>query len=145
MECREVEGLLEAYQDRELEPAVSTSVRDHLDACAACRGRLANMESIGRMVRRAPYYQAPVALRARLTHSRTPSMATATLLAWAAAVVLVASLGGSILFIRSSARAARTVDPVDAVAQEVVSSHVLREATGCGLGQRPADLRHVQN
>jgi len=51
-------------------------------------------------------------------------MATATLLAWAAAVVLVASLGGSILFIRSSARAARTVDPVDTVAQEVVSSHV---------------------
>jgi anti-sigma factor RsiW len=82
------------------------------------------MESIGRMIRRAPYYQAPDALRARLTHSRTPSMATSSLLAWAAAVVLVASLGGSILFIRSSARAARTLDPVDAVAQEVVSSHV---------------------
>jgi len=40
------------------------------------------------------------------------------------AVVMVASLSGSILFVRSSTRAARTVDPVDVVAQEVVNSHV---------------------
>ena len=63
-------------------------------------------------------------LRARLTQSRTRSTTTSQLLAWAAAVVMVASLSGSILFVRSSTRAARTVDPVDAVAQEVVSSHV---------------------
>jgi anti-sigma factor RsiW len=37
---------------------------------------------------------------------------------------MVASLTGSIVFVRSSTRAARTVDSVDAVAQEVVSSHV---------------------
>jgi anti-sigma factor RsiW len=122
--CREIEVLLDAYQDRELEPAVSTSVRDHVDTCAACHRRLANVESIGRMIRRAPYYQAPDALRARLTHARRPSTAASHLLAWAAAVVMVASLTGSILFVRSSARAARTLDPVDAVAQEVVSSHV---------------------
>ena len=125
MDCREVEALLDAYQDRELEPALSTSVRDHLATCAACRGRLANLESVGRMIRRAPYYQAPDALRARLTQqTRTRSTATSHLLAWAAAVVMVASLTGSIWFVRSSARAARTLDPVDAVAQEVVSSHV---------------------
>ena len=124
MECREVEGLFGAYLDGELEPTVSTSVRDHADACAACRQRLANLESIGRMVRRAPYYQAPDALRGRLTQSRTRSIAASRLLAWAAAVVMVASLTGSILFVRSSMRAARTVAPVDAVAREVVSSHV---------------------
>ncbi len=124
MDCREVEGLLDAYQDRELEPAISTSVRDHVDACAACQRRLANVESVGRMIRRAPYYQAPDTLRARLTHARTRSPAASHLLAWAAAVVMVASLTGSIWFVRSSARAARTLDPVDAVAQEVVSSHV---------------------
>ena len=124
MDCREVEGLLDAYQDRELEPAVSTSVRDHVDACAACRQRLANLESVGRMVRRAPYYQAPDALRPRPADTRTRSAARSHLLAWAGAAVMVASLTGSILFVRSSTRAARTVDPVDAVAQEVVSSHV---------------------
>jgi anti-sigma factor RsiW len=99
-------------------------VRDHADTCAACRQRLANLESIGRMVRRAPYYQAPDALRARLMHSGTRSTTTSHLLAWAAAVVMVASLTGSIVFVRSSTRAARTSDSVDAVAQEVVSSHV---------------------
>jgi anti-sigma factor RsiW len=124
VECREVDGLLGAYLDAELEPAVSTSVRDHVDTCAACRQRLANLESISRMVRRVPYYQAPDALRTRLTQARPRSTATSHLLAWAAAVVMVASLTGSIVFVRSSARAVRTVDPVDAVAQEVVSSHV---------------------
>jgi anti-sigma factor RsiW len=124
VDCHDVEGLLSGYLDGELEPGVSTSVRDHVDGCAACRQRLANLESIGRMVRRAPYYEAPDALRARLTHSRTRSTTRSQLLAWAAAVVMVASLSGSILFVRSSTQAARTVDPVDAVAQEVVSSHV---------------------
>src|SRR3984957_18422970 len=124
MDCHEVEGLLDAYQDRELEPAVSVSVRDHVDVCAACRGRLANVEIIGQMIRRAPYYQAPQALRARLMHARPRSTATSHRLAWAAAAVIVASLTGSILFVGSSTRAARTADPVDAVAQEVVSSHV---------------------
>jgi anti-sigma factor (TIGR02949 family) len=124
VDCREVEGLLGAYLDRELEAAVSTSVQDHVDACAACRQRLANLESIGRLVRRAPYYQAPDALRARLMHSRTRLTAPSHLLAWAAAALIVASLTGSLLILRSSARVGRTPDSVDRVAQEVVSSHV---------------------
>jgi anti-sigma factor RsiW len=123
VDCHEVGGLLDAYQDRELEPAVSTSVRNHVDACAACRQRLANVESIGRMVRRAPYYQAPAALRARLTQVRPRSRARSHWLAWAAAVVMVASLTGSVLILKS-ARVPRTPDSVDAVAQEVVRSHV---------------------
>jgi anti-sigma factor RsiW len=123
VDCREVEGLLDAYLDGELEPAVSTSVRNHLHGCAACRQRLANVESIGRMVRRAPYYQAPDTLRARLTQARTRSRATSNWLAWAAAVVMVASLTGSVLILRSS-RVPRTLESVDAVAQEIVSGHV---------------------
>jgi len=124
VECREVDGLLSAYLDGELDPAASTSVRDHADTCAACRERLANLESIGGMVRRAPYYQAPDALRARVAHAGTRSAATSHLLRWAAAAVMVVSLTGSILFVRSSTRAVRTADSVDAVAQEVVSGHV---------------------
>jgi anti-sigma factor RsiW len=124
VDCREVDPLLGAYLDGELEPGVSASVRDHVDACAACRQRVANLKSLGEMVRRAPYYQAPDGLRARIRHSRTRSIATSQWLAWAATVVMVASLTGSIVFVRSSTRAARTVDAGDAVAQEVVSSHV---------------------
>jgi anti-sigma factor RsiW len=124
VECRDVDGLLGAYLDGELEPGVSAAVRDHADTCGACRQRLASLESIGRMVRRGPYYQAPDALRARLARTRTKSAATSQLLGWAAAAVMVVSLTGSIVFVRSSTRTTRTVDPVDAVAQEVVSSHV---------------------
>src|SRR5580700_5233821 len=124
VDCHEVEGLLDAYQDRELEPAVSTSVRDHVDACAACRGRLANMDALGGMIRRAPYYQASEALRARITQARTRSAVPSHWLTWAAAAVMVVSLTGSLVFVRSSARAGRMPDPVDAVAQEVVSGHV---------------------
>jgi anti-sigma factor RsiW len=120
VECREVDGLVGAYLDGELEPAVSTSVRDHANACPACRQRLSDLESIGRLVRRVPYYQASDQLRTRLTRTRLRSRAPSQLLAWAAAAVRVVSLTGSILFVR----AARTVDSVDAIAQEVVSSHV---------------------
>ena len=122
MECREVDDLLGAYLDGELEPAVSTSVRDHVEGCTTCRQRLANLESIGRMVRRAPYYQAPAELRAQVMHARARS-APRQWLAWAAAAVVVASLTGSIVFVRSSTRA-HAPDPVDAVAEEVVSAHV---------------------
>ena len=124
MDCRDVEGLIDAYHDGELEPAVAASVRDHVATCAACQRRLANVESTGRRIRRAPYHQAPDALRARVTRVRTRSTAPGHWLAWAAAMVMVASLTGSIWFVRSSARAMRTPDPVDVVAQEVVSSHV---------------------
>jgi anti-sigma factor RsiW len=124
VECREVEGLLGGYLDGELDPAVSMSVREHAVTCAACRERLASLESLGRMVRRAPYYQAPDGLRTRVTHARPPSTATSRLLGWAAAAVVVVSLAGSFLFVRSSTRPARTADSGDAVAQEVVSSHV---------------------
>jgi anti-sigma factor (TIGR02949 family) len=122
VECREVDDLLGAYLDGELEPAVSTSVRDHVEGCTTCRQRLANLESIGRMVRRAPYYQAPAELRAQVMHARARS-APRHWLGWAAAAVVVASLAGSIVFVRSSTRP-HAPDPVDAVAEEVVSAHV---------------------
>ena len=124
MDCREVEVVLGAFVDGELEPAVSTSVRDHVATCAACRSRLAALESVGRMVRRAPYHQAPDALRARLSKARPSSIGSSHWLAWAAAVVMVASLTGAIVLVRSSARARPTADPVETVVQDVVSSHV---------------------
>jgi anti-sigma factor (TIGR02949 family) len=122
VDCHEVEGLLDAYLDRELAQAEAATVRGHVDTCAACRQRLANAEAVGRTIRRAPYYQAPAALRARLTRTSARSRAVLPLAAWAAAVVMIASVTGSIWFVRSAGRA--TSDSVNAVAQEVVSSHV---------------------
>jgi anti-sigma factor RsiW len=124
VECHEAEAALGALLDGELDPAVSTPVRAHAETCTKCRQRLAEMQSIGRMVRQAPYYQASDRLRARVAQAHTQSTRTSHLRAWAAAAVIVACIGGSILFVRSTTRAARMSDPADAVAQEVVSSHV---------------------
>jgi anti-sigma factor RsiW len=123
VDCHDVEGLLDAYLDRELEPAQSTSVRDHLGACAACRQRLADRESLGRMVRRAPYYPMPDLLRARLAQAQTRPRAS-HLLAWAAGIVLVASLAGSAWLLRSAVGAAHSTEAIDSVAEAVVDSHV---------------------
>jgi anti-sigma factor RsiW len=125
MDCHDVAEPLDAYLDRELEPAESAAVRDHLGACAACRKRRADRESLGRQVRQAPYYPAPATLRARLAHTRTRAVwTTSPGLAWAAALLLVVSLAGSTWFLRGSAGTSRPLDAVDSVAQAVVDSHV---------------------
>jgi anti-sigma factor RsiW len=120
VDCRSLD-VLDAYLDRELEPADSASVRDHLDTCAACRQQLARREALGRLVRQAPYYPAPPGLRARLAQSRRPAPWKSRWLAVAAAVVMIASLAGSVLVMKWSGPA---LNPVDSVAEAVVDSHV---------------------
>jgi anti-sigma factor RsiW len=124
VDCRDLENLLDAYLDRELEPAESASVRDHVGSCVACRQRLADRESLGRQVRRAPYYPAPDALRARLTQSRARSPWTSPWLPWAAAAILMVSVAGSALIMRGSPQAPNTLNPIDSAAEAVVDSHV---------------------
>ena len=121
MDCRDVSGLIDAYLDGELEPAESTSVRDHLRACPTCRQRFTDRESLGRLVRQAPYYAATAELKARLANSRAGAPWMRRRLAWAAAVLLVASVTGSLFLGRWSAR---TPNPLDVVAESVVDSHV---------------------
>jgi anti-sigma factor RsiW len=121
--CRDLENLLDAYQDRELEPAESASVRGHVASCVECRERLADRESLGRQIRRARYYPAPDALRARLVQSRPRSSWTSPWLPWAAAAILMVSVGGSALIMRGSPQA-RTLNPIDSLSEAVVDSHV---------------------
>jgi anti-sigma factor RsiW len=122
VDCRDLD-LLDAYLDRELDEAESASVRDHLGACATCRQHVADRESLGRLIRRAPYYTAPARLKARLPHSRTRALWPSRGLAWTAAALLVASLTGSML-LWSWSRSARTANSVDTVAEAIVDSHV---------------------
>jgi anti-sigma factor RsiW len=123
VDCPEMDGLIDAYLDRELDPGQSASVRDHVEACQACRQRLADRESLSRMLRQAPYYTVPVTLRARLAQTQTRPRA-AHLLAWAAGIMLVASLAGAAWFLRSSAGRNPVSDSVESVAEAVVDSHV---------------------
>jgi anti-sigma factor RsiW len=124
VDCRETEALLPGYVDGELGRGESGAVRDHIAACAACRERLVNLESLGRMVRAAPYYAAPDRLRARIAIPPARSAWTPSLLRWAAVLILGASLAGSGLLVRRSITAAHSAEAGDAIAEDIVSTHV---------------------
>ena len=118
MSCEHVERDLDAYLDRELDAESAMDVRGHLSECAACRRRVAEREALGRLVRAAPYYSAPDRLRARVLAQTTRSRSVRRVLTWAAAAVLVVSVGGGMSLWRSA------VTRGDAIADEVVDSHV---------------------
>jgi anti-sigma factor RsiW len=142
VDCRDLENRLDAYLDRELEPAESASGRDHIGSCVACRERLADRESLSRQVRRAPYYAAPDALRARLAPSRRRSSWTSPWLPWAAAAILTVSVAGSALIMRASLQAAHTINPIDSMAEAVVDGHV-RALMGEHLFDVPSTDQHT--
>jgi anti-sigma factor (TIGR02949 family) len=117
MSCEYVERDLDAYLDRELDTESAMAVRDHLSGCAVCRRQVAEREALSRLVRTAPYYSAPDRLRARVLAQTTRSKSVRRALAWAAAAVVVVSVGGAMSLLRPASRG-------DAIADEVVNSHV---------------------
>ncbi len=129
MTCPEAGRLLDAFLDDELGPAESADLQAHLAACAACRQLLADRESLGRMVRRLPYYPASDQLRATIVRTSARPRFTSSLVAWAAVLALAVSLGGSVEVVRL-ARARHVVQATASVADEVVGDHVraLRDA-----------------
>ena len=95
MSCEHVERDLDAYLDRELDAAsprwpsaiTSTGARPAADGSPSARRS-------SRLVRAAPYYSAPDCLRARVLAQTTRARSVRRLLTWAAAAVLVVSVGG---------------------------------------------------
>ena len=101
MICDQVARDLDAYMDGELTADSAAAMRDHLDACAPCRQRLADREVLGGLIRTVPSYEAPARLRARV----------------AGQAVFAVSVGGALTFVRSTAIRGDTAD-------DVVNSHV---------------------
>lgn len=66
MSCRLFEAALDAYFDGELDADSARCIREHLDECACCRGRLAERRALADLVRAAPFYSAPCDLWARV-------------------------------------------------------------------------------
>jgi len=121
--CLETRRLLDAYVDHELEPADAADVQTHLVSCAACCQLLADRESLGRLVRRLPYYPASDQLRAKILRASARRRVAPSLLAWAAGLALAVSIGGSVEVARF-ARAKQVVETTASVANEVVGDHV---------------------
>jgi anti-sigma factor RsiW len=117
MSCELVERDLDAYLDRELDAAALTAVREHVGTCAACRRQLAQRETLARLVRSAPYYSAPDRLRDRVRAS-SQSHSVRRVLTWAAAAVLVLSVGAGMTLWRPGASRG------DVIADDVVNGHV---------------------
>jgi anti-sigma factor RsiW len=138
LNCSDVDRVIDPYCDSELGTTEAGDVRAHLDVCPACQQRVAARESLGRLIRLVPYYQAPDRLRVAVATARPPSRfalrwagrpvrVSPRILAWAATVALAVSLGGGtvIRVIRTRHTDAATA----AVAQDVVAGHV-RALTG---------------
>jgi len=125
MTCHEAGRMLDAYIDDELTPPEATSIRDHTEGCAACRQRLADLESLRRLIRVVPYYAAPNRLRATVAIAPKRARVTPTALAWAAAIVLAVTLGGAVGF-----RARQTMQATSLMAADVVDRHVNALTTG---------------
>jgi anti-sigma factor RsiW len=120
--CLEAGRLLDAYVDNEVGAGEAAELRAHLDSCAACRQRLSDLESFGRLVRRIPYYTASNRLRASVLASRRPSRFTPGRLAWAASLILAVSFGGALTIQTMRSRAAATA--TTSTAEALVGNHV---------------------
>jgi anti-sigma factor RsiW len=116
--CETVERDLDAYVDRELGFESATALREHFSRCAACRRRVADRKGLSRLIGSAPYYAAPDRLRASVSARAARSPLGRGLLAWAAAAVLMLSVGGGITLVRFAAT--RTDTTID----QVVDGHV---------------------
>ncbi len=122
MICAEVERLLDAYGDDELDAAQAAEVTAHVATCPACQQRVATRADLRRVIRGVPYYAASDRLRRSVATTRRPWRVTPQLLALAATMLLAVSLGTSsvVRMVRARQAAAATAT----LAQDVVSGHV---------------------
>ena len=65
MSCRLFEAALDAYFDDQLNADSAAGIREHLNACAYCRGRLAERQAVATLVRGIPSPSAPCRLWVR--------------------------------------------------------------------------------
>ena len=73
--CPDVDRVIDAYCDSELGAAEAAEIRAHLAGCPACRQRVAARASLGRLIRRVPYYAAPDRLRVAVATTRHLALA----------------------------------------------------------------------
>ncbi len=70
MDCREVEALLGAYLDGELDLGRSVEIERHIETCAACEASMERAGALKSAVARAPYFTAPESLRRKIATPR---------------------------------------------------------------------------
>jgi len=119
MNCHESARLIDPYVDDELAAADAVSVEEHIETCALCRQRVADLESLRRLVRSLPYHAAPARVRTSIATRPRPSRMSSQMLAWAAGLAIAVTAAGTI-----GIRARQTAQTTTALASEVVDRHV---------------------
>ncbi|HEV3139061.1 MAG TPA: anti-sigma factor [Vicinamibacterales bacterium] len=119
MNCHEAGRMLDAYIDDELNSADTAAIAEHIEGCAACRQRLADLESLRRLLRSVPYHAAPTRLRTTIARAPKRARVTPQALAWAAAAAIVVAVAGAAAF-----RARQTTQATMLLAETVVTQHV---------------------
>jgi len=131
---------LDAYVDNELNLPESAEIGEHVEGCPTCHLRLAELESLGRLVRSLPYYTAPTRLRAAVAAMPTQRRLAPRTLALAAAAVVAVSLGAALAI--QAVRSQRVVGATALVAESVVNNHV-RALMGDHLLDVPSSDQHT--
>jgi anti-sigma factor RsiW len=124
MTCHEIGRLIDPYVDDELDPGETARVVAHAEQCAACRRRLDEREALGRLIRTVPYHRASERLRQSVTSTRQRAGVRRRTIAWAAAAIVILSLGGV-----TGLRAWRTSQATSDIADALVAGHVNALAT----------------
>lgn len=132
MNCHDVEGLLGAYADGELDVVRSLDTEAHLRECPDCATALDRLEAVRSAVARAPYYSAPPDLRRKLARRVEPRWEwRGQWAAMAAAACLALAAVGVWRFA-----------PAPGVEREVVAAHV-RSLQAEHLMDVPSSDRHT--
>ena len=119
MNCHEAARLIDPYVDDELAEPEAASVVEHIEGCAQCRQRVADRESLRRLVRSVPYHAAPVGVRASIASRPRSSRVSSQVLALAAGLAIAVAAAGTI-----GIRARQTALSTTALASDVVSRHI---------------------
>ena len=125
MTCEQVQELINAYIDGELDLVNNLEIEAHLPACEACQAEYRGHLNVVALVQRgAQYFAAPEMLKKRIERQIDTNVSKPLFsrrwLAIAAAVIL--ALSGGLMWKILAARSQSQVD--DLVAQQVVSSHI---------------------
>jgi anti-sigma factor RsiW len=135
MNCRDVEGLLGAYVDRELDLVRSLEVEKHLDECAACATAVQRHRALrSAVVEGATYYAAPESLRRKVRAISAPKLQSPR--AWWAAGLAAAAVAACVVAV------VVTRPHEGSVEQQVVAAHV-RSLQANHLVDVPSSDRHT--
>ena len=127
MDCKELNVMLNAYVDGELDALTMRRMEAHLQTCATCQQRLREQTDLRAAIKTAsPYFKAPMSLRTRIhaeLHKEEKPRWREYLNTWAWPN-MGAALSGAVLVGASLMLLINAPSTDDLVTREVVASHV---------------------